>query len=66
MVSSGVSFYNANQGKVTIDRVKQIIYFKVSRFDEGLRHQWPLPSTEIRFWHITAQMNDLLLQSLKL
>jgi len=26
----------------------------VSQFDEGLWQQWPLPSTEICFWHITA------------
>jgi len=26
----------------------------VSQFDEGLWQQWPSPSTEICFWHITA------------
>jgi len=26
----------------------------VSQFDEGLWQQWPLPSTEICFWHITG------------
>jgi len=26
----------------------------VSQFDKGLWQQWPLPSTEICFWHITA------------
>src|SRR6218665_2550962 len=25
-----------------------------SQFDEGLWQQWPSPSTEICFWHITA------------
>src|SRR6218665_1730790 len=29
-----------------------------SQFDEGLRHQWPLHSTEIWIWHITAQLLD--------
>src|SRR6218665_1232195 len=29
-----------------------------SQFDEGLRHQWPLPSTEIWIWHITPQLLD--------
>ena len=27
-----------------------------SQFDEGLWQQWPSPSTEICFWHITAQL----------
>ena len=30
------------------------LYWLVSQFDEGLWQQWPLPSTEICFWHITA------------
>jgi len=29
-------------------------YQPVPSFDEGLWQQWPLPSTEISFWHITA------------
>src|SRR6218665_1857363 len=28
----------------------------VSQFVEGLWQQWPSPSTEICFWHITAQL----------
>src|SRR6218665_468692 len=32
----------------------------VSQFDEGLWQQWPLPSTEISFWHSTALMLCLL------
>ena len=29
----------------------------VSQFDEGLWQQWPLPSTEISFWHNITALN---------
>ena len=32
--------------------------YMVSLFDEGLWQQWPLPSTYICFWHITALLQN--------
>src|SRR6218665_661525 len=35
-------------------RILQLSVLVGSQFDEGLWQQWPSPSTEICFWHITA------------
>jgi len=35
-----------------VARITRLVWFP--SFDEGLWQQWPLPSTEISFWHITA------------
>jgi len=34
----------------------------VFQFDEGLWQHWPLPSTEISCWHITALYTKLFIR----
>src|SRR6218665_1800969 len=51
---------------VALDRNLFLAYYSsywgwlVSQFDEGLWQQWPSPSTEICFWHITALVGEKL------
>src|SRR6218665_723520 len=45
---------NRHAEKRTLMKYECYVTIQVPQFDEGLWQQWPSPSTEICFWHITA------------